>query len=154
MATIGRDGVTILDESNQVIGTAADAWSARRIVGALNLVSQAHSQHAFERGFIAPEDWDVFTAHDMIRVAEGVTTLNDIAWGQSPDDDDERHVTQEKLARWEGRVDAPLPGSDATVHTTHHTPRGEARHAATTPHSSSDDDEDDETTEPDATAGA
>ena len=104
MATIGRDGVTILDESNQVIGTAADAWSARRIDGALNLVSQAHSQHAFERGFIAPEDWDVFTAHDMIRVAEGVTTLNDIAWGQSPDDDEERQATQEKLARWEGRV--------------------------------------------------
>ena len=104
MATIGRDGVTILDESNQVIGMAVDVWSARRIVGALNLVSQAHSQHAFERGFIAPEDWDVFTAHDMIRVAEGVTTLNDIAWGQSPDDDEERQATQEKLARWEGRV--------------------------------------------------
>jgi len=81
MAKIALDGVTITDEYGAIIARAESAHYATTIVNALNAIAHARQQFNEEYDFIDPDDWDRFTAEDIIAVGEGRTTFINIAWG-------------------------------------------------------------------------
>lgn len=73
-------------QNNKIVDDFGFPVSERDIINALELVRQLRNQHNAENHFIDPSDWDRFDAWQLLAVADGRTTIENIVWGNFNED--------------------------------------------------------------------
>lgn len=67
----------------------------------IRLIEQLEGQHEFEAGLIDPVDWEQFTAWELLRVANGEITIQDLVWDGGRDTPEEVERTErQRLEEW------------------------------------------------------